>query len=123
VAGGKFLLHTLRAGAIHASILDPAAMQVRAQVPLSSGGHSIAGLFLAPLSWREWVLYYDAGSDVVLAMNTGSGKIDEVAPKAAASGPSSMPAPGVASWTVSGDTLCVVGADGHVRLWRLEIAK
>ena len=123
VAGGKVMLHTLRAGAIHASVLDPVAMQARAQVPLSAGGHSIAALFLPPPSWRERVLYYDASSDTVLAMNTVSGAIDEVGPKAAASRPSSMPVPAVVFWTVCGDILCLVGADGRVRLWRLEAAK
>jgi outer membrane protein assembly factor BamB len=123
VAGDKILLHTLKAGSIQAGVLDPAAMQVRAQAPLSAGGHSIAALFLPPLSWRGWVLYYDAGSDAVLAMNAADGRIGEVAPKIATSRASSMPAPAAVSWTVCADTLCLVGADGHVRLWRLEIAK
>jgi hypothetical protein len=27
------------------------------------------------------------------------------------------------SWTICGDALCIVGADGHVRLLRLEIPR
>ena len=123
VAGDKVLLHTLQSGLIHVSILGLTDMRLRTGLPLAAEGRvpvyprvGIAAIILPPLWWRPWVLYYDAGSSTVLALNTGSGKIEAVAPTASASAPTA----GVVSWTVCDDTLCLVGGDGHVRLWRLE---
>ena len=142
-AGEKVLFHTLNSGVINVSIFDPASLRLSAQAPLSAGGHDVGGLYLPPLVWKDRVLYFDARSGAVLAAHMTTGGIERVDVKAApasaragasagepaASSPSSAPsatsAPAVSaiSWTLCGDTLCLVGADGHIRLWRLEVAR
>jgi tetratricopeptide (TPR) repeat protein len=124
-AGDKVLLHPLRAGAINVSILDPTSLRLCAQVPLSAGGHDVGGLGLPPLMWKDFALYCDARSGSVLSAHLSTGRIELVDVKAApsTSQPTSAPAMAAISWTICGDALCIVGADGHVRLLRLEIPK
>jgi tetratricopeptide (TPR) repeat protein len=118
-AGNTVLLHTLKSGTINVSTLDLATMRLSPQLPLSAGGHEVASLYLPPLTWKDRILYFDAKSATVLAAHTPTGKIDQLKPSA-----STTPAPApILAWTISGDTLSLVGADGHIQLWRLETPK
>lgn len=123
--GDKVLVHTLRAGVINVSIFDPASMRLFAQVPLSSGRHDLGDLGLPAVTWKDFVLYYDARSGAMLSAHTPSGRIGVVDMKdAPATSPAtSAPAFAAVSWTICGDTLCLVGADGYVRLLYLELPR
>ena len=115
---GAAIMHTVRDGTLHVTVLDLDRLNVRFESPVRLADHAVLGLSVPPLVWRERLLYLDAATGSVLALDTRTGKIEAVAP---AEGTASLPADRLTfRWTLSGDTLCLVGSEGEVRFWRLS---
>jgi outer membrane protein assembly factor BamB len=112
-------MHTLRDGAVHVTVLDLKRLRVRFSVALRANEHVIDALSVPPLAWKDRLLYRDASSGAVLTLNVNTGRVEVLAPE----GVESAATPNGRTsfrWSLCGDTLCIVGSEGEVRLWRLS---
>ena len=120
VVGDAAFVYTLREGIVRAAVLDLARLKVRFEVPLAAGGSSVEAFAASPLAWRDRLLYLDARTGAVLALDVNAGTVEAIAP---ADGKDTPPqARSTPFWCLAGDTLCLVGADGKVRLLQLSAA-
>ena len=114
VVGDTAFAHTLKGGAVNVQALDLRRLRVRFDLPLGAGELALDALSAPPIPWKGRLLYLDAATGRVFALDTGSGKADLLAPAGNA-----LPGPSL-RWCLSGDTLCLVGPDGEVQLLRLS---